>query len=153
MKRIVLLGVAVAVVLAVGPRTYSHCQIPCGIYDDHLRFSHIAEDITTIETAMQRITALSAETPRNANQIVRWVTNKEKHAQRIQDTVSGYFMTQRIVPADENDTKAHAAYVTKLTYLHRMLIGAAKCKQSTNVTDAAALRKLSDEFHNVYHKH
>ena len=33
--------------------------------------------------------------------MVRWITNKEAHANRIQETVYQYFMTQRVKPGEE----------------------------------------------------
>ena len=40
---------------------YAHCEIPCGIYDDHLRIKLIAEHLTTVEKSMNRILALQKE--------------------------------------------------------------------------------------------
>mgnify|MGYP000010574791 CR=1 FL=1 len=61
----------------------AHCQIPCGIYDDELRVQLIEENITTVEKSMNQIIALSAEDDEDYNQIVRWVVNKEKHAEEL----------------------------------------------------------------------
>jgi len=47
-----------------GSLAYSHCQIPCGIYDDEARFTEIAEHITTIEKSMKEIESLSAQAKR-----------------------------------------------------------------------------------------
>ena len=83
----------------------AHCQIPCGIYDDILRIIHIKEDLKTIEKAMNQIKKLSGKTdPKSINQISRWVTTKEEHAQNIQDIISKYFLTQRI---KENSNRYH----------------------------------------------
>ena len=61
----------------------AHCEIPCGIYDDQLRIEMIKEDIGTVEKSIRQIKALSQEETANYNQIVRWVTNKEAHANKI----------------------------------------------------------------------
>ena len=97
----------------------AHCEIPCGIYDDQLRTQLIAEHATTIEKSMKQIIELSKAEPANYNQIVRWVSNKEKHATEIQHIVSQYFMTQRIKPDQKK-------YLEKLIVLHKMLITAMK---------------------------
>jgi len=81
---------------------YSHCQIPCGIYGDSARFDMIAENITTIEKSMNQINELSAQQDRNANQIVRWVLNKEKHADDTAAIITSYFMAQRLKPVDKD---------------------------------------------------
>ena len=84
---------------------YSHCQIPCGIYDDQARFDMIAEHITTIEKSMNEIRKLSEQDKPNMNQIVRWVQNKEEHADELGHIVTYYFMTQRVKPTQKTEGK------------------------------------------------
>ena len=38
---------------------HSHCQIPCGIYDDHARYISMLEDASTVEKATDQIITLS----------------------------------------------------------------------------------------------
>lgn len=124
----------------------AHCEIPCGIYDDQLRTKLIAEHATTIEKSMKQIMELSKANPTNFNQIVRWVSNKEDHATKIQHIVSQYFMTQRIKPDQEK-------YSDKLILLHKMLIAAMKCKQTTDLSHVNALRAHLKEFEMLYFSH
>ncbi|MBD3267287.1 superoxide dismutase, partial [bacterium] len=70
-----VVGLSVLAVIAVSAMfsvsTFSHCQIPCGIYGDDLRFSLMKEHITTMEKSMRLIKELSADNPDlNTNQIV-----------------------------------------------------------------------------------
>ena len=76
---------AILFILFLSSAVYSHCEIPCGIYNDSLRVVMIKEHISTIEKSMKQINLLSQESTVNYNQIVRWVTNKEEHAKKIQD--------------------------------------------------------------------
>ncbi len=39
----------------------SHCEIPCGIYDDEMRLRMIAENITTVEKSMKQVAELSKQ--------------------------------------------------------------------------------------------
>ena len=142
--------VAVAVVGAATWRAYPHCQIPCGIYGDDARLAAIREHVTTIEKSMRQIDALAAGEKRNYNQLVRWVINKEHHADEISRIVTYYFMAQRVKPADAADKKAWGQYVTKLTLLHRMLVAAMKAKQTTDLQYTKSLSKLLDEFTRAY---
>ena len=87
----------------------AHCEIPCGIYDDQLRAKLIAEHATTIEKSMKQIIELSKAKPLNYNQLIRWVSNKEAHATKIQNIISQYFLTQRIKP----DQKKYAEKLTQ----------------------------------------
>ncbi|MBW8036216.1 MAG: superoxide dismutase [Planctomycetes bacterium] len=127
-------------------KVYSHCQIPCGIYDDQARFAQIAEDIVTIEKSMKEITRLSGAKKKDMNQIVRWVNNKDHHAESLGETVTYYFMAQRIKPVKAGQGKAYDKYVKEVSLLHRMLVHSMKAKQSTDMAHVSALRSLLAEF-------
>jgi nickel superoxide dismutase len=148
-RKLIAGAVAVAAVV-LGSLAYSHCQIPCGIYDDEARFGAIAEHITTIEKSMKEIERLSAEAKPNMNQIVRWVSNKDQHADELSEIVTYYFMAQRVKLPAEGDTNAYNDYVKKLTLLHRMLVHAMQSKQTTDLANVEKLRSSLDEFHKVY---
>jgi len=121
----------------------AHCQIPCGIYNDELRMKLIEEHISTIEKSMSLIIELGKAKETDYNQIVRWVTNKEQHADELSEIVTYYFMTQRVKPEDKQYDKRIAA-------LHQMLIAAMKCKQTTDLKNVETLRKLAKEFRSLY---
>lgn len=144
------------VVMVSASMLYSHCQIPCGIYGDQNRFDMLAEHITTIEKSMKKITELSQQENQNLNQVVRWVDNKEKHADQLSHILTYYFMAQRIKPLDKAKDNAYDQYINKLTLLHQMLIYSMKAKQTTDLSNIDKLRALLAEFRTVYvdkHKH
>ena len=150
--------VVLACVVIITSMVYSHCQIPCGIYGDPQRFDVMAEHITTVEKSMKQIIELSQERRTNMNQVVRWVQNKEEHADEIGHIVTFYFMSQRIKPASKSDVKAYADYVQKLTLLHEMLVYSMKAKQTTDLSNVEKLRTLLKKFETAYfgeagHKH
>ena len=85
------------------------------------------------------------------NQLVRWVGNKEKHAQEIQDIVTAYFMAQRIKPPkNHDDEQALDVYQHKLTLLHHIQIHAMKAKHGTDLDEIETLRKLVAKFRTAY---
>ncbi len=129
---------------------YSHCQIPCGIYNDEARFEMIAENITTIEKSMKSITELSGQDKPEMNQVVRWVQNKDAHADEMSHIITYYFMAQRVKPADKDDVYAYNEYVKKVTLLHEMLVYSMKAKQTTDLANVEKLRSLLKEFHQAY---
>lgn len=129
----------------------AHCQVPCGIYDDHTRIHLLEEHITTIEKGMTEVSFLSSEDEKNYNQIVRWVNNKDTHANEFQKIVTEYFMTQRIKPVDKDD-EAYEDYQKKVVLLHQMLVTAMKCKQTTDKAHVAALRDQVKAFDALYSK-
>jgi nickel superoxide dismutase len=128
----------------------AHCEIPCGIYDDALRIELIREHIQTIEKSTNQIVELSKASPINYNQLVRWIDNKESHADELQHIVSQYFMTQRVAPADPKDAAAHEKYVKQVTLLHAMLVQAMKAKQTTELAPVEKLKTLTGEFYEAY---
>lgn len=130
--------------------TYSHCQLPCGIYDDQARVDMIAENIITIEKSMKQIMRLSKEAEPNMNQIARWVANKENHADELSHTVTYYFMAQRIKIVDPSRADEYEKYIKKLTLLHKMLSFSMKSRQTTDISNVENLKNLLTEFRAEY---
>ncbi|MHC4405947.1 MAG: superoxide dismutase [Ni] [Planctomycetota bacterium] len=148
--KLLTLFAGLAVMAVAGTTALAHCQIPCGIYDDPARFAQLEEHVTTIEKSMNQIAELSKERQPNWNQIVRWVMNKEAHADALTEIVTYYFLTQRIKPADPNDREATAKYVRHLTLLHQMMVHAMKAKQTADLEHCVALRELIQKFRASY---
>ena len=122
-----------------------HCQVPCGIYGDQMRFEQMLEDEHTISKAQLEINKIAEGkmSAQSVNQGVRWVTTKEEHAQRIQDTIAAYFMAQRIKPDADG-------YAKKLQAAHGVMVAAMKCKQSADPETAKALEKAIFDFYRAY---
>lgn len=131
----------------------AHCEVPCGIYDDSLRVKLIYEHITTIEKAIKNINDESAKAKPNYNQLVRWVTNKETHAEKIQELVSQYFMHQRVKPVSRTDGHAYGHYIQKLEALHRISVLAMKAKQNSEMKYVSELRSAVAVFEKAYFTH
>ena len=144
-----ILGISFVSLIIFGSLVYAHCQIP-GIYNDQIRFDMIAEHITTIEKSMNQINILSSEAKPNMNQLVRWIQNKEHHADELSNVITYYFMAQRIKLPQEDNQKEQDKYVKKLVLLHKMLVYTMNSKQTTNLKNIEKLRLLSAEFKVVY---
>jgi len=142
----VLRTILVIALVAIPGLVDAHCEVPCGIYGDETRVLTIEEHIQTIEKAMTQITQLGKANPPNPNQMVRWVMTKEAHAEKIQHIVSQYFMTQRVKPGQEKTA-------TMLEVLHKMLVVAMKCKQTTDHKQVEELRRLLEAFEILYFGH
>lgn len=150
MKKSLTLVIFLTLIILSQSTIFSHCEVPCGIYNDEMRFTKIIEHIQTIEKAMQQVIQLSEESPQNMNQIVRWIMNKEKHADEIQHIISQYFLTQRIKNVDSGDEQAAEKYIEKLTLCHQILVYAMKTKQTTELDNVKKLTSLVGEFKKVY---
>jgi len=127
----------------------AHCEIPCGIFDDHMRIHMIEEHITTIYKSMASIQALYREkdSAQTLNQTVRWIDLKEKQATKIQEIMSQYFLAQRITPG-----MGQAVYTNLLKKAHRLIVLAMKTKQTVNAGIIKDLRKTLKSFEKAYTK-
>lgn len=143
-----LIGAVVALVAST--RTVqAHCEVPCGIYADQVRFQQMLEDQTTIAKAMAQINELAEKGDAlSHNQLARWVATKESHATNTQHIIAQYFMTQRIKPGA--DDAANKAYVKKLVAAHKVLQSAMKCKQTVDGANAETLRNAILDLYRAY---
>ena len=140
---------AVAALLASGRTAQAHCEVPCGIYADQLRFEQMLEDQTTIAKAIAQINDLAAKDDAlSHNQLARWVSTKEAHATNTQHIVAQYFLTQRIKPGA--DEAANKAYIKNLIAAHRVMQATMKCKQTVDPANAEALRKAILDLYRAY---
>jgi len=138
MKKIgnLLLGMLIitTMLIVLAPQAWAHCQVPCGIYDDHARVQAMLEDAATVEKSVKLISELSGKLdPQSQNQLIRWVMNKEKHAQNIIATVCDYFLTQRVKPSQKD-------YTERLTRHHAVIVSAMKAKQHADISYALDLK-------------
>ena len=140
MKKYLIL---LTIMLNVG-LVYPHCQVPCGIYDDAVRIITFKEDFATISKAMGEINTLAAKNdPQSINQLNRWITTKEEHANSIQRVVSDYFLAQRVKSKNKN-------YDKHLRFLHEILVSAMKCKQTVDFQNVDKALKSLDKFVDIY---
>jgi len=124
--RIAIIALLLALALTVPRFASAHCQIPCGIYDDNARVEAMLEDVATVKKSMTLMAELADKTDvQSRQQFVRWVNNKELHAQKIIETIADYFLTQRIKPAQED-------YVERLKAHHAVVLNAMKVKQQVD---------------------
>jgi len=144
--------IVVIFLLAFMASAWGHCEIPCGIYDDDARFDMLEEHITTIEKSMDEITRLSAEGDKNYNQLVRWVVNKENHAEKFIAIVSQYFITQRIAPVAPDQGQKFTDYQKSLTLTHQLIHYAMKTKQTVDKANTTKLRELVSQYREHYFK-
>lgn len=147
MKKIIV--VLTLFFLFSGEFIYAHCQVPCGIYDDHARVTTMLEDASTVEKAMGEMKILAEKKDlQSQNQMIRWTMNKEKHADDIISTISDYFLTQRI-KKDQSD------YEERLVDHHRVIVDAMKVKQNTDIKYVKELKKSIENLEKYYpeHKH
>ena len=138
MKKTALYAISAALFAVLTPNANAHCQVPCGIYNDQMRIHLMEEHVTTIEKAMKQIEADEVR-----NQSVRWVMNKDKHADELTDIATYYFLAQRIKPGMDR-------YDENLKTLHQIMIYSMKCKQTTDLANVEKLKELIHHFEHSY---
>jgi len=148
-KKSILALSLITTALIIPQQLTAHCQVPCGIYDDNARVKSMLEDVRTTAKAVKLINELASKTDaQSKNQVVRWILNKEKHAQKIISTISDYFLTQRVKPSAKD-------YTERLVKHHTVIVAAMKVKQSTDIKSLEALHAAVDALTAYYpeHKH
>lgn len=138
---------AVGSILSLPTPSDAHCQIPCGIYNDYARVQSMLEDAATVEKSARLIVELAGKADaQSRNQLVRWVMNKETHAQKIISTICDYFLTQRLKPSQKD-------YVERLKKHHRVILGAMAAKQNADAKYAKALKESIEALALYYPQH
>ncbi|MCK5817112.1 MAG: superoxide dismutase [Candidatus Marinimicrobia bacterium] len=150
MKKMAKWILLVLLTVSMVATAFAHCEVPCGIYGDETRVELIKEHVKTVEKSMDMIEKLSKAKKIDYNQLVRWINNKDEHAEKIQDLATQYFMFQRIKPKKEGDTEAYETYLLQLENMHRISVYAMKCKQGTDKENAAKILKHLKVFEESY---
>ncbi len=140
----------IIIVFSFSQKSFSHCEIPCGIYHDEMRIEMLKEHIQTLEKSMKQIAELQEADEINYNQLVRWIDNKEDHANQMQDIVYQYFMNQRIKPVEPSEGEKYKTYVKQLTLAHELLVYSMKAKQSIDLDVLEKLKTTLDAFEAAY---
>ena len=148
MKIIQITTFAIASLLTAASLS-AHCQVPCGIYGDELKFDQLEQHIETITKSGKLVRELSAKDELSAQdhqQLVRWTNNKEAHAQKIIDEAANYFLAQRIKPDAEH-------YAEKVELLHHIIVFSMKSKQSVESKPVETLGEKVAAFKAIYLDH
>jgi len=74
--------------------------------------------------------------------------NKDQHAQKIQDTVAGYWLAQRVKQPTE--AGGREKYLKQLELMHGITVAAMKCKQTTDPAWVGKLREHLAAFSKTY---
>lgn len=122
----------------------AHCQVPCGIYDDRHRIDGLLEDVVTIEKAINQLRVLSGvEGVPAEQQRVRWVLAKENHAEKIINTITDYFLTQRVQPKSKD-------YIERLKAHHAVILLSMKVKQEASSEIVGQLKGAIKQLETFY---
>ena len=138
-------------------KTFNHCQVPCGIFDDPAIIDEMKQASTTIRKAIVQATALHSKAtglglgsdPLAMNQMIRWVNTKEEHCNKIIKLTSEYCLCQRVKAAS---FKSETEYLEALKFHHIVMQAAMKAKQSMDVASVDALDHALADLAQMYTK-
>ncbi|MEC7840079.1 MAG: superoxide dismutase [Ni] [Chlamydiota bacterium] len=136
MKNIFQVGLASLLLTSGGLN--AHCQMPCGIYHDDMVIDQIDQYAETMYKAVSELNSNLFNSPKDKNQFVRWVLEKEKESDVATKLITEYFLQQKVKP-DEDGTE------NKVLALHKVLFLIVKIKQNTE-------KKYVLEFMNEWKK-
>ena len=123
---------------------FSHCQIPCGIYDDGAKFIELRQHADTIRKSVS-VLLKNKNRKKFDQQLVREVINKENHANKIQQEVADYFLAQRIKVGENKDR-----YHNQLVAAHALSVAAMKTKQNATMKEVDSLDRAIESLHAAY---
>lgn len=133
-----------AVCIALAPiKLSAHCQLPCGIYHDDLKFAQLDECIQTIKKAIDEIKANGGGSALENNQLVRSVNLKDEYADKIAHMMSFYFLQQRMSSSEKN-------FAPMLCKAFEILKMSAQVKSSVDVTLVNELQSSIASFKKLY---
>ena len=142
--KLLFTGFSLAAALVSTGVAHSHCQLPCGIYDDHARVHSMLEDADTIQKTVILINDNTGKNDaQSSNQLVRSISNKEYHAQSIIETISDYFLTQRVKPSQSD-------YTERLKKHHAVIVASMKAKQNSDLQHVDDLKLAIVELEQYY---
>lgn len=147
----VVIITAAAITIVASPKpAQTHCQMPCGIYDDPARVQALREDVTTIEKAVTTIAELAGKSDaQSINQATRWVSVKEETASHMITTMADYFLTQRVKPVAAGE-KGYEDYLKSLADHHAVMVAAMKVKQNADPKFVTALKDAVEGMAKYY---
>mmetsp|Transcript_32594 Transcript_32594/g.77848 ORF Transcript_32594/g.77848 Transcript_32594/m.77848 type:complete len:174 (-) Transcript_32594:187-708(-) len=135
-------------------QAFSHCQVPCGIFDDEARFKALFEDVRTIEKAQTQFKNLAAANDaQSLQQAIRWVNTKEQHAGQVIKQMAEYMLAQRIKPPADAKGPKQEQYVSLLLSVHNVIRMAVMCKQNAEPLHATNLQAALEECWKKFDKY
>ncbi len=121
----------------------AHCQMPCGIYHDNMVYDQIDQYAEAMYKAVSEISSNPANSPKDRNQLVRWVLEKEKESDVATHMITSYFLQQRIKPGEEGT-------IPKVVSAQKLLYLIVKIKQNTDKQPVFEFMEEWENFKNMF---
>src|ERR1041384_2280617 len=83
----------------------AHCQMPCGIYHDDMVYDLIDQYVETMYKGISVINNSKFSTPKEKNEFIRWVMEKDKSSDQTAYLITEYFLQQKIKGGEDDTVK------------------------------------------------
>lgn len=140
--------VAFAIALSTLPLSnalHAHCQMPCGIYHDDMVYDQIDQFVETVYKGISIINENKSSTPREKNEMVRWVVQKEKCCNEAAELITTYFLQQKIKPGEDDTVK-------RLVSAHKLLFLMVAIKQNVDLEYVKQFNAEWERFKLMFHR-
>ncbi len=132
--------------LFVSPLALSaHCQMPCGIYHDNMVYDQIDQFVETVYKGISVLNDSKFSTPRERNEYIRWVGEKESLCSNTAELIMTYFLQQKIKPGEKDTVK-------RLTSAHNLLFLLVAIKQNTDLETVKQFNGEWEKFKLMFHR-
>lgn len=141
--------IAISALLLGLPITFhsleAHCQMPCGIYHDNMIYDQIDQFVETVYKGISVLNESKFTTPKERNDYIRWVMEKDHGADDAAHIILTYFLQQKIKP-DETDT------AKRLTSAHKLLFLLVAIKQNVDLDTVKEFNAEWEKFKLMFHR-
>lgn len=140
-KNILISGMLFAAPVALN----AHCQMPCGIYHDNMVYDQIDQFVETVFKGISVLNDSKFSTPKERNEYIRWVGEKESSCSNVAELILTYFLQQKIKPGEKDTVK-------KLTSAHNLLFLLVAIKQNTDLNTVKEFNGEWEKFKLMFHR-
>ncbi|MBA3237386.1 MAG: hypothetical protein H0T62_03430 [Parachlamydiaceae bacterium] len=144
MKNVKLIFGCLALLLSRG-EIHAHCQMPCGIYHDDMVYDQIDQYVETMYKGISVLNNNKFSNPKERNEFVRWVLEKDQASDEAASLMCKYFLQQKI-KSGEPDT------VKRLVSLHKLLCNLVIIKQNVDLKFIETFSDEWEQFKLMFHR-
>lgn len=123
----------------------AHCQMPCGIYHDNMVYDQIDQFVETVYKGVSVLNESKFSTPKERNEYIRWVGEKEHGCNDVAELILTYFLQQKIKPGEADTVK-------RLTSAHNLLFLLVAIKQNTDLDTVKQFNGEWEKFKLMFHR-
>lgn len=128
-----------------GGEIHAHCQMPCGIYHDDMVYDQIDQYVETMYKGISVLNNNKFQTPKERNEFVRWVLEKDQASDEAAGLLNTYFLQQKIKGGEPDTAK-------RLVSVHKLLATIVVIKQNVDLKFVEDFLDEWEKFKLMFHR-